>query len=116
MTSSILKTRSMISVATITRTPLVRPMVMAPHAPTASHPAVIPTRPARTPLIVRSGRNKPSNQRPIINDIVPPKPPAIIVLAAMWPISGVPAVVEPALKPSQPTQRITQPRVARTAL
>ena len=46
----------------------------------------------------------------------PPKPPEMIVFEMMCAKSGVPAVVEPPLKPIQPTHSRIAPMVASTAL
>ena len=100
------------SVANTTMMPASRPIASAPMGRTASHPAVMPTSPASTPLSVIVTLGMPSRNH--VSAIAPsaPAPAARNVLAAMMAIPGPPAVVEPALKPNQPNHRMNTPSAA----
>ena len=66
------------------------------------------------PLIIIDKSGLPRNAQAAIVAAIPPKAPAVLVVKAMWAIA-VPSdtlIVEPGLKPNQPSQSIKQPRVA----
>ena len=89
----------------------------APRGDTRSHPAVMATSPASTPLRVSENEGLPY----FIHDVnivpIPPAAAARLVVRNTWEIatrftSPDAASCEPGLKPNHPNQRMNTPRAA----
>ncbi len=104
--------RSMAMTEITTRMPAIRPMTMELVGLTLAQPAVMPTRPARAPfrLMPISGFLKITQE--VSMPATQPAQAARLVLTKIMAISVLPAVVEPGLKPNQPSQRMNTPTAA----
>ena len=93
----------------------------APIGDTRSQPAVMPTRPASTPLSVSERDGFLYLNQATSNENIPPAQAARLVVRKTWEIavrlpSPDAANCEPGLKPNQPNQRMKTPRLASARL
>ncbi len=119
--SSICATFSKNSTENTTTTPLIIPMMAAPVGETASHPAVMATKPARAPLSVMetSGFLYLSQVKTMV--AVAAKAAARFVVTMMVAVdtmasSAVSEREDPPLKPNQQNQRMNTPSAPRVKL
>ena len=96
-------------------------MMMAPTGDTRSHPAVMPTSPASTPLSVSESDGLPYFIHVMNIVAVPPATAARLVVRKTWLMavrftSPEAASCEPGLKPNQPSQRMKTPSEASVRL
>ena len=90
--------------------PLITPIIIALHSETYAHPAVIATKPDKTPLIVILGSALPNLFKVIKRATVPPLAADNIVLMAIGARDALEAsYVLPALKANQPNHKINAP-------
>src|SRR3990172_1212779 len=89
------------------------PMTTAAHGSTVAVPAVMPTSPPSTPLIVRPGSYRPVMSFEARTAVTPPEVAASVVVTATFAASAAPppvsASVEPGLNPYHPNQRMNIP-------
>ena len=83
---------------------------------TLAQPAVMPTRPARAPFKLMPTSGFPNLIHEINMAKIAPAAAARLVLTKIMAILLSAVVVEPGLKPNQPSQRINTPRAARGIL
>ena len=102
-------------------TPQMAPINTAPEGATASHPAVIPTKPAKTPFSVSDIDGLPYFIQLIASAKKPPAQAARFVVRntcemAIASASVLAANCDPGLNPNHPNQRINTPSAATVRL
>ena len=89
----------------------ITPISIAASAVTISHPAVIPTSPAKAPFKVRAASGLPYLKLESTSaEHVAAAPLSKVVMAACAVAGSVISKVEPGLNPNQPNQRINTPK------
>ena len=100
---------------------VIMPMTALAHMSTQSHPAVMPTNPANTPLQSMEREGFPSTIQVYSMAEMPPVAAAMLVVTKMCDMATalaypVAATVEQGLNPNHPTQRQNTPRAQSTRL
>ena len=111
-TGSSILMRSKNSTANTTMTPAMAPMITAPQLLTLAHPAVIPTRPASTPLPVIATSGLPLTSQIVSMLATAPAAAASTVVTAIDVTTTSAASCDPGLNPNQPTSRMNTPMMA----
>ena len=93
-------------------TPATAPMISAPSGVTVAQGEVMATRPASTPFRVMPTSGFPNLNQATTMAAMPPAQPARNVLTMMRAMVPLAAVVEPALNPNQPRDRMKTPSAA----